>query len=432
MYVTVVFLCALLVECLSGLILPMTKSDGSADMTSLLNHVSLLEQTLTSLQATTSQVQSELHATKKDLQAAQSQLQTTVNDLQATRTQLQSSDTRQQLAAAEISSLKKEVSSLKAELRSTSDELIMVKTQVGDMAHGKIHDSVHLNQTLLDSISHDVKLNAAQVNAVATDVKQLNKQLNLMNSTVYDVKTEGNTFFHNMSSRVHAITQKQSEESIKLQTTKLLAHTASKHIDRLEDDMKSSFSNMTLFRMDIQSVLKDLHMAQSNLSLVVFDVATLKGNLSKVEKQALDNEASLVKVLHEVKARNVAFSVIYPPTPTSVNSPLTFSTILYNAGSGYSTNTGTFTAPVSGTYIFWTHLALTRANTNMSFDIVKSGGVIMANGYTETDSSIDETDASAITVTHLDKGEETWVQVAFSRDIYPSSSYFGGALLSED
>ncbi|XP_046556369.1 complement C1q tumor necrosis factor-related protein 3-like [Haliotis rubra] len=144
------------------------------------------------------------------------------------------------------------------------------------------------------------------------------------------------------------------------------------------------------------------------------------------------NKLSLLKVLQEVKTRNVAFNVNYPSSPSSENTPLIFSTILYNEGSGYSTSTGTFTAPVSGTYVFWTHLALTHANTNMSFDIIKSGGVIMANGYTETDSSIDETDASAITVTHLDKGEETWVQMAFSRDIYPSSSYFGGALLSED
>lgn len=48
MYVTVVFLSVLLARSLTGLILPLTKPDGTADMSSLLNHVSLLEQTVQS------------------------------------------------------------------------------------------------------------------------------------------------------------------------------------------------------------------------------------------------------------------------------------------------------------------------------------------------------------------------------------------------
>ncbi|XP_071078512.1 uncharacterized protein [Haliotis cracherodii] len=432
MYVTVVFLCILLARSLSGLTVPSPKPDGSSDMSSLLNHVALLEQTVSSLLATTTQVQTELQVTKKDLQATQSQLQSTMKDLQHTRTDLQSSKTQHQSEVAEISSLKDEVLAMKAELRLTSNELVMVKTQLKDMAHGDSVADPQLNLTLLDSILHEMKLNTAQMHAVQRDVKQLDKHLTLVNSTVDNIITDKDDFFHNMSSWMQIISQKQSAESTELQSTKLLAHTVSKHVQKLEQDIKSMFSDISVVRQDLQSAWKDLHSVQSNLSLTFSNVLTLQSNISMVGKQSLDNKLSLLQVSQAPKTRNVAFNVNYPPSSTSNGTPLPFSTILYNAGSGYNTSTGTFVAPVSGIYIFWTHLALTQANTNMSFDIIKSGGVILANGYTETDSYIDETDASAITVTHLDKGEEAWVQMTFSRIIYPSSSYFGGALLSED
>ncbi|XP_071086569.1 uncharacterized protein [Haliotis cracherodii] len=177
MYVTIVFLSVLLARSLSGLILPLTKPDGTADMSSLLNHVSLLS----SLQATTMQVQTELQVTKKDVQTTQSQLQTAMNDLQTS--------TIQQLsAAAEISSLKDEVISMKAELRLSLDELITVKTQFENMTQGDSHTDDQLNLTLLNTISHDVKLNTAQVNAVQADLHMVRTNLTLATSEVSTLK----------------------------------------------------------------------------------------------------------------------------------------------------------------------------------------------------------------------------------------------------
>lgn len=124
---------------------------------------------------------------------------------------------------------------------------------------------------------------------------------------------------------------------------------------------------------------------------------------------------------------------MYYPLDSPLGSPVTFTHTNYNAGSGYNTTTGKFTAPVSGTFVFWTQLELGETNTNMYVYIMKSGGVNLAAGYVKTDADIDDGDASAITVTHLDKGEEVWVDIYDSEHIYQTpASYFGGVLLSVD
>ncbi|XP_071086558.1 caprin-2-like [Haliotis cracherodii] len=302
MFVGVLFLCILLSGPLSSLILPMTKPDGSADLTSLLNHVTLLEQTVASLQT--------------DVQT---------NTVQAA-----------------------EVASLKTELRLSLNDLAMVKAELND-------------------------------------IKQGNSNTN-------------------------------SQMKVELQSTMALAQSTSKQLERLEKDMNATSAG--------------LHMIQKNLSMMSTEVTTLGSDLSQVQNQSLDNK-QLLTVLAS-KTRNVAFHVYYP-LDSPLGTPVTFSHTNYNAGSGYNTTTGKFTAPVSGTFVFWTQLELGETNTNMYVYIMKSGGVNLAAGYVKTDADIDDGDASAITVTHLDKGEEVWVDIYVSEHIYQTpASYFGGVLLSAD
>nr|AKJ25940.1 C1q domain containing protein 2 [Haliotis discus discus] len=435
MYVAVFSLCILLSGSLSGLILPMTKPDGSTDLSSLLSHVILLEQTVTSLQTTTVQLQSDLQSNKAQ-------------------------------AAAEISSLKDEVASLKTELRVSSNDLAVLKAEVNDMKRGNSNANTQVNLTVLDSISHEVKLNTAQVSAVQSDVKMLHKQLSLVNSTVYDVKREADSFLKNTSSVVQLLTHKQVVENMELQATNALALRTSQQVERLELDMnttsaglhmtqknlnltstevttlrndlsvvqKQSLDNkhsLTQVSQDVQLVSADVHTTKNNISLTISEVGTLKADLAVVQNQSLDNK-QLVTTLAS-KNRNVAFHAHSSTDKPPSNTPLTFRNVDYNAGSGYSTNTGKFTAPVSGTYMFWTQLEMYESNSSVYVNIMKSG-VGLAAGYVETDSTVNDADASAVTVNHLNKGEEVWVEISVSNTIIGSfgASYFGGVMLSAD
>ncbi|XP_048258293.1 multimerin-2-like isoform X1 [Haliotis rufescens] len=435
MYVAVFFLCILLSGSLSGLILPMTKPDGSTDLSSLLSHVTLLEQTVTGLQTTTVQLQSDLQSNKAQ-------------------------------AAAEISSLKDEVVSLKTELRVSSNDLAVLKAEVNDMKRGNSNANTQVNLTVLDSISHEVKLNTAQVSAVQSDVKMLHKQLSLVNSTVYDVKREADSLIKNTSSMVQLLTHKQVVENMELQSTNALALRTSQQVERLELDMnttsaglhmtqknlnvtstevttlrndlsvvqKQSLDNkhsLTQVSQDVQLVSADVHTAKNNISLTISEVATLKADLAVVRKQALDNK-QLVTTLAS-NNRNVAFQAQSQPIFSPSGTPLTFLDVDYNAGSAYNNKTSKFTAPVSGTYMFWTQLEMSGIYSNMYVRIMKSG-VNVAAGRVETHSTVGNVDASAVTVNHLNKGEEVWVEISFPSLIAGEngSSYFGGVMLSAD
>ncbi|XP_067670224.1 adventurous-gliding motility protein Z-like [Haliotis asinina] len=426
MYLAVLSLCMLLCGSLSGLILPMKKPDGSTDASSLLSHVTLLEQTVTTLQTTTGQLQTDIQVSK-----AQS--------------------------AVQIASLTKEVDALKAELKISSNDVAVLKSEMDHMKRVYGNMNNQLNLTILDRISHDVKMNSAQVNTFQTDIKMLDKQFNLINATVGDVKKDTDRCIQNTSSAIQLITQKEAE----LQLTKTLAQSASQHLKKLELEQNSTSASLLL--------------TQNNLILTSSEVTTLRGDLSAVKTQTRDNKQSLVKVSQDLKmvladvhtttntslatlaadlaavkkqsedskklvtalaskTRDVAFQVSNPTNRAPAFTALTFNKTRYNAGSAFNTSTGKFSAPESGTYMFWTKLEMVETNTYMNVYIMKSGRVPMAGGYVATDANIYVADGSAVAVDHLSKGEEVWVEVSSRHNLYDGnkSSYFGGVMLSVD
>ncbi|XP_046542424.1 caprin-2-like [Haliotis rubra] len=316
MFVAILLLCILLSDSISGLILPMTKPDGSTDLTSLLSHVTLLEQTVANLQ--------------KDVQANKAQ-------------------------AAEVVSLKTEVNLL-------SNELAVVKAELNDIKQGNGNSKIPTSAGL-------------------------------------------------------QITQRNlSQLTAELQSTKALAQNTSKQLE--------------ILKMDMNSTTAGLQGTQRNVSIISTEVTTLRGDLHVVQNQSLDNKQLLAMLAS--KTRTVAFQADVPvPSPTGVTETVTFNNTIYNAGSGYNSTTGRFTAPVSGTYMFWTQLELGGRNTNMYASIMASRLMLAEGKVTFTDHNIDDVDVSAVGVTHLNKGQEVWVEIYFSQHIY-ATSYFGGVLLSID
>ncbi|XP_071085773.1 uncharacterized protein MCAP_0864-like isoform X2 [Haliotis cracherodii] len=387
MFVTVFSLCILLSGSLSGLILPMTKPDGSTDLSSLLNHVTLLEQTVTGLQTTTVQLQSDLQSHKAQ-------------------------------AAAEISSLTNEVASLKTELRVSSNDLVLLKAEVNDMKRGNSNGNTQVNRTVLDPISHEVKLNTAQ---------QVVENMELQATNVLALRTSQQVERLELDMNTTSASLHMTQKNLNLTSTGVT--TLRNHLSVVQKQSLDNQYSLTQVSQDVHLLSADVHTTENNISLTISEVATLKADLAVVRKQSLDNK-QLVTTLAS-KNRNVAFHAHSPPGKPPSNTPLTFSQVDYNAGSAYN-NTGKFTAPVSGTYMFWTQLELFGSHKYLFVLIMKSGGVKLAAGLAQTDPGINDADASAVTVTHLNKGEEAWVEISVSNGIYGGhgTSYFGGVMLS--
>lgn len=95
--------------------------------------------------------------------------------------------------------------------------------------------------------------------------------------------------------------------------------------------------------------------------------------------------------------------------------PLVFSTISFNIGSGYDSNTGIFTTPVDGTYLFTARLC-TNTKELINYAIVVDGSdVTRGVHYGSTHDC-----ASFNTAVVLRTGNQVWVTCAF-----PGNQIFG-------
>ena len=115
----------------------------------------------------------------------------------------------------------------------------------------------------------------------------------------------------------------------------------------------------------------------------------------------------------------------------SVSAPahLQFDQVLYNQGNAFDNNTGDFTAPVAGTYVFIFH---TESYLN-----VGAHSYIMANGTEICRTDVYDSDGyelgSCSAVVHLSVGERVWVEpLGGPRYYYGQTTSFIGFLISDD
>ncbi|XP_046569004.1 uncharacterized protein LOC124277377 [Haliotis rubra] len=122
-----VFRLCIFLPYISGLILPLTKSDGTADLTSILSHITLLEQTVDTLHNDTNRLQIDLRTTNERLQLTQADLNITRQELQTSRTDLQVTRTDLNITRQELQTSRTEIQATKVDLQHTQTDLQTTK-----------------------------------------------------------------------------------------------------------------------------------------------------------------------------------------------------------------------------------------------------------------------------------------------------------------
>lgn len=91
--------------------------------------------------------------------------------------------------------------------------------------------------------------------------------------------------------------------------------------------------------------------------------------------------------------------------PSLSNDIVLFNYVITNTGLSYSTKTGKFNAPKSGTYVFFV-TAVSSYNNTLSFNIVYNG---TSKVRTYSDDSAPYQTGTNLVVLVLDKGDSVWV-----------------------
>nr|KAG5686621.1 hypothetical protein BaRGS_006295 [Batillaria attramentaria] len=128
----------------------------------------------------------------------------------------------------------------------------------------------------------------------------------------------------------------------------------------------------------------------------------------------------------------LAFSVRFTQDGITLghHSTLKFDNVITNIGNGYNPQTGIFTAPVAGVYVFFLNMMSVNNHGHLHLAFDKHGTVL---GYAFADGS-DVYDQGATEVTtRLDAGEKLWIRQEYG-DAVRGVRYtaFSGVLVQAD
>ena len=116
--------------------------------------------------------------------------------------------------------------------------------------------------------------------------------------------------------------------------------------------------------------------------------------------------------------QKVAFTAGVTSGSSTWNSgTLIFNSVILNVGNGYNPNTGVFTSPVAGTYVFYV-TAVEYRDQGISVDIVlNSVSKVRTMGFSDANHQT----GTNMVVLNLQNGDSVWVRHFYGKGFYTQS-----------
>ncbi|KAL4222615.1 hypothetical protein ACF0H5_018656 [Mactra antiquata] len=239
------------------------------------------------------------------------------------------------------------------------------------------------------------------------------------------------------------ISKTNSEAMSALEELKLERERFRSDIAVFENQIKAEKERAELDRANIDNKLKELKQERETFKS---DIAVYENQIKAEKEQAgLDKtkmESELKELIGErfqnemnsmresLLTPNVLFKARYvKDVSPSTGETIIFTDIMINNGDGYDSNTGVFTAPVNGTYLFTIHLCL-KGDKLLYYHIVHDNIVHTGGGFygDKTHYFCHTADA----VMYLSVGQKVWLECSHTLSYsyytnvlydYTSSSY---------
>ncbi|XP_078323210.1 uncharacterized protein LOC111105586 isoform X3 [Crassostrea virginica] len=167
-----------------------------------------------------------------------------------------------------------------------------------------------------------------------------------------------------------------------------------------------------------------------NLTITIAEVET-QSRKSEYERLKLSSAVSLLEAFRMNmtqsncnKKSKIAFSAGIPSYDyTWTGSTLVFPDVIYSEGKGYDSNTGVFTAPTEGTYLFYISIQSAKNKWNY-YDIVLNGSskVRSLAWYNSGSIEIHQTGTNLV-ILYLTVGDRVWVKRGGGTGYYSDSSH---------
>ncbi|KAL4222617.1 hypothetical protein ACF0H5_018658 [Mactra antiquata] len=211
----------------------------------------------------------------------------------------------------------------------------------------------------------------------------------------------------------------------KLKEIKQERETFKSDIAVYENQIKAEKERAELDRANIDNKLKELKQEREALKS---DIAVYENQIKAEKEQAgLDKtkmESELKELIGErfqnemnsmresLLTPNVLFKARYvKDVSPSKGDTIVFTDIMMNNGDGYDSNTGVFTAPVNGTYLFTIHMCL-RSGKILYYKIVHDN-IVHTSGVFYGDKSQNSCH-TADDVMYLSVGQKIWLKCSYS------------------
>ncbi|XP_046545576.1 uncharacterized protein LOC124255713 [Haliotis rubra] len=422
-------LLALFVSPASSLIGPMSKPNGDADLNSITSHVTLMEQTVKSLEARFQTVTTDLTTVKADLKTTRTELSSlqlqhtgTLRDLTVTQTQLKDALT--------------ELHTVKDDLKKSQSELALVKFQ---LQSSNLSDLPNL-KTELKTVQTELSAARSQLNGTSSEQSAIKHELVQLTSSMKTLNAQINeTILDAISSDLKSNLAEIDSLKAEISLTRADTNRTACEVEMIQDYMNSSSAAVGDLKKELTSLTQTMENATLEANTTQIEVSHLKKDLYDLKQNVEDQSKMLNNISSSIEGLETA--VAFQTSPSAYyfdvkdTEKLIFDSALYNIGNSYDGKTGMFTAPVSGTFIFWAGVSSFGRNSRVTIRLIlnqdRHGCLAQGTGIANNNST--ESTASVMTAAELRRGDVVWLEKYSGTDrlFGTQESYFGGVLLHQ-
>ncbi|XP_060559960.1 uncharacterized protein LOC132720003 isoform X1 [Ruditapes philippinarum] len=280
-------------------------------------------------------------------------------------------------------------------------------------------DNLSAMNTTVDSLENSIsKQNITTITMLVAVEDKLKSQLNETNMLIQDMNEDFGSKLRSVSSKqdrlmdtfsdqISALSQRTSEQNI----TAMSMLEAVRRLSQAESNLQSTYSGLN----------NRLNSAEGELRL------TVSSKQDKQEDKFSGQISALSGRISVEEERKVAFSARMSEADSYYvkKERLVFNDVIYSYGGGYSSSSGIFTAPKSGTYLFSYNIQSTYSGM--------AHVVLMINGKTRTEViASGSANGGNLGIDYVYKGQMVWVQTLHFESRYYIEHYrttFNGILI---